>query len=252
MDLGLSGRKAIVTGGTRGIGRHTAEVLAEEGCDVGLCARDAGEVEAAVEDLEARGVTAFGRPLDVADAPALEAWVRDAAEAMGGLDILVANVSALQTGDDEEAWRRTFEVDLMHAVRSAHAALPFLKESDAGAIVMVSTVSAREGLGGGAYGSLKAALIRYAKGLAIALAPEGVRVNVVSPGTIYLKEGFWGDMERENPEVFEEALAANPTGRMGRPEEVARAIAFLASPASSFTTGANLVVDGAITRSVQL
>lgn len=252
MDLGLSGRKAIVTGGTRGIGRHAAELLAEEGCDIGICARDAADVDAAVEDLEGKGTTAFGRSLDVADAPALEAWVRDAAEALGGLDILVANVSALETGDDEEAWRRSFEVDLMHAVRTVDAALPFLKESDDAAIVMVSTVSAREGAGGGAYGPIKAALIRYAKGLAIALAPEGVRVNVVSPGTIYMEEGFWGRVERENPEGFREVLGANPMGRMGRPDEVARAIAFLASPASSFTTGANLVVDGAITRSVQL
>lgn len=253
MDLGLDGRKAIITGATRGIGRHTAEVLADEGCAVGLCARDRAEVAATVGELEGRGVTTFGSALDVADADALAAWVLDAAEALGGLDIVVANVSALGGGEGEEGWRRSFEVDLMHTVRTIEAALPFLRESDAGAIVIVSSVAGREsGAFEGPYPTFKAALVRYGKGVAVRLAPEGIRVNVVSPGTIYVEDGFWGNMERENPEFFQGALGANPLGRMGRPEEVGRAIAFLASPASGFTTGANLLVDGAITRGVQM
>lgn len=253
MDLGLEGRKAIVTGGSRGIGWHTARVLAGEGCDVGICARGEEGVEEAVAQLESEGVTAFGRALDVADAPALEAWVRDAEDALGGLDVVVPNVSALGGGEGEQGWKRSFEVDLMHTVRTVETALPFLDKSDAGAVVIVSSVSAREaGAFEGPYGTLKAALVRYATGLAAELAPDGVRVNVVSPGTIYIEDGFWGQVEQDDPEFFEEALQWNPTGRMGTPEEVARAIAFLASPASSFTSGTNLLVDGSISRGVQL
>lgn len=252
MDLQLEGRTAIVTGGTGGIGRAVAEVLADEGCGVGVCARGEEGVEATVADLEARGVPAFGRALDVAGKDALEAWVEDAADALGGLDVVVANVSALAMGGDEEAWRRSVEVDLMHTVRTVEAALPHLRDSDAGSIVIVSSVTAREPQSVGPYGTAKAALNHYGKALSTELAPEGIRVNVVSPGTIYVEDGFWGGVEREDPEFFERMVAANPTGRMGRPEEVARAVAFLASPVSGFTTGTNLLVDGAITDGVQM
>lgn len=253
MDLGLEGMAAVVTGGSRGIGWHTAEALAREGCAVGICARGAEGVERGVERLEALGVRAFGRALDVADGPALEAWVGDAAESLGGLDIAVANVSSLGAGEGEEAWRNAFDVDLLHTVRTVEAALPFLKGSEAGSIVVVASVAAREaGPFEGPYGTLKAALVRYAEGLAFQLAPEGIRVNVVSPGTIYFEDGFWHQVERENPEFFEQAVASNPMGRMGRPEEVARAIAFVASPASSFIAGTNLLVDGSLTRGVQV
>lgn len=253
MDLGLDGRRAIVTGGSRGIGRATAETLASEGCAVGICARGEPGVREAEASLEAKGVKAFGRALDVADGAALRQWVREAAAALGGLDIVVANVSALGSGEGEEGWRNAFEVDLLHTVRTVEASLPHLERSEAGAIVIVSSVAGREaGPFNGPYGTLKAALTRYGVGLAHDLAPKGVRVNVVSPGTIYFEGGFWHDVERQNPEFFRSALGWNPLGRMGTAEEVARAIAFLASPASGFTTGANLLVDGALTRGVQL
>ena len=252
MDLGLKGLNAIVTGGSKGIGRRVADILADEGANVALCARNAREVAAAVAALQAKGVTAFGAPLDVADKAALESFVADGARALGGLDILVANVSALAVQDNEEAWRKAFETDMLHTVRAVNAALPLLERSRFPAIVIISSVSGREiDFTGPAYGAFKAALIHYAQKLAHQLAPKRIRVNAVSPGNTYFDGGVWQTIERDLPDLFKEALALNPTGRMAAPEEIARGVVFLASPASSFTTGTNLVIDGALTRGVQ-
>ena len=252
MDLQLQGRNAIVTGGSRGIGRCTAEALAQEGCNVGICGRDRQSVDEAVSALEALDVRAFGRSVDVADAEALRAWVEDAAKALGGIDIVVANVSALGSGEGEEAWQRAVDVDLMHTVRLVEASRPYLKQSDAASIVIVSSVAARRPQSAAPYGTIKSALNHYGKALALELASEGIRANVISPGTIYVEDGFWGKIERDNPAMFQGAVKRNPMGRMGSPEEVARSIVFLASPASSFTSGTNLLVDGALTPGVQM
>jgi 3-oxoacyl-[acyl-carrier protein] reductase len=253
MDLGLKGLKAVVTGGTKGIGRHTAEILAAEGADVAVCARNAGEVEETVAALKAKGVNAFGQAVNVGDKAPFEAFVAASAEALGGIDIVVANVSALAVGDDEAAWEAGFNVDLMHTVRLVNAAMPWLEKSLAAAIVAVSSVSGREtDFTGYAYGAYKAALVHYMHGLAVKLAGKGIRANTVSPGNTYFDGGIWQQIERGNPELFGQALARNPTGRMAKPEEIARGIVFLASPASSFTMGTNLVIDGALTRGVQL
>ncbi len=253
MDLALRGLKAIVTGGSKGIGRHVAEIFADEGADVAICARNASEVASAVEALRAKGVRAFGAAVDVADKAGVEGFVRESAKALGGLDILVANVSALAVADNEEAWAKTFDTDMMHTVRAANAALPMLEQSKHPAIVIISSVSGREvDFTGPAYGAVKAALIHYAQWLAFKLAPKMIRVNAVSPGNTYFEGGVWHTIERDNPKLFAEALALNPTGRMATPQEVARGVVFLASPASSFTTGTNLVIDGALTRGVQL
>lgn len=253
MDLGLKSRKALVTGGTKGIGRAIAEHFAREGAAVAICARDAGEVKETVAALRAAGVQVTGRALDVTDKDALQTWVRDAAQELGGIDIVVANVSALAIPDNEQNWRATFETDLMHSVRTVEAALPFLEKSDAASIVFISSVSGREiDFAAGPYGALKAALIHYAQGLAYKYAAQGIRANTVSPGNTYFPGGVWQQIEQGNPEFFKTALALNPTGRMGKPEEIARAVVFLASPAASFIAGTNLVVDGALTRGVQL
>jgi 3-oxoacyl-[acyl-carrier protein] reductase len=202
--------------------------------------------------LQGRGVRAFGEAVDVADKGALTRWVDGSAKALGGVDIVVANVSALAVADDEDAWQKEFEVDMMHTVRVVNAALPHLEKSKHGSIVIVSSVSGREvDFTGPAYGAFKAALIHYAQRLAFQLAPRMIRVNAVSPGNTYFKGGVWEWIENNNPKLFAEALALNPTGRMATPEEVGRGIVFLASPASSFTTGTNLVIDGALTRGVQ-
>lgn len=253
MDLGLKGLNALVTGGSKGIGRACADLFAAEGANVSICARNAGEVDAAVAELSAAGAKAHGKAVDVADKAALEGWVSDAAAALGGVDIVVANVSALAVNDDEAAWQAGFETDMMHTVRLVNAALPHLEKSRAAAICAVSSVSGREiDFTGAAYGAFKAALVHYVQGLAYKLAPKGIRANALSPGNTYFKGGVWNQIEEGNPELFASALALNPMGRMGKPEEMARGVVFLCSPASSFTSGTNLVVDGALTKGVQL
>lgn len=253
MDLGLKGLKALITGGTKGIGRHCAEIFAEEGADVAICARDSAGVTEAVQALKAKGVTAFGRGVDVSDKHALKTWVTDSAAALGGIDMIVANVSALAVADDEAAWEAGFAVDVMHSVRLVNAAMPFLEKSKAASITLISSVSGREiDFTGPAYGAFKAALVHYAQGQAMKLAPKGIRANTVSPGNTYFDGGIWQNIEQNNPELFAGALALNPMGRMAKPQEIARGVVFLASPASSFTTGTNLVIDGALTKGVQL
>jgi len=253
MDLGLKGLRALVTGGSRGIGRAIAETLAAEGADVSICARNADGLDAAVASLKKRGVRASGERLDVADKAALEAWVGKAAKEFGGIDIVVANVSALAIAPGEENWQKSFETDLMSAVRLVNAAMPHLEKSRAAAIVTISSVSGREiDFAAGPYGTFKAALVHYTQGIAYHLAGKGIRANTVSPGNTFFEGGVWDQIKSGNPDLYKTALGLNPTGRMGTPQEMANAAVFLASPAASFITGTNLVVDGALTRGVQL
>lgn len=249
MDLGLKGRKALVTGGSKGIGKEIARSLLAEGCTVSICGRNKADLDATLAEL---GGDISGQAVDVGDKSALEAWVAQSARDMGGLDVVVANVSALAIGQNEEAWQAEFNVDLMHTVRLVETALPHLEKSDAAAIVAISSVSGREiDFAAGPYGTFKAALIHYVQGLAFQLAGKNIRANTVSPGNIYFEGGVWNMIKDNDPDLYQRALALNPTGRMGKPDEVARATVFLASPAASFITGANLVVDGALTRGVQ-
>jgi 3-oxoacyl-[acyl-carrier protein] reductase len=252
MDLQLSGLRALVTGGTRGIGRAIVENFAAEGASVAFCARDADAVRATERALGADGQQIIGTALDVADAPALTAWVTGSAERLRGIDIVVSNVSALAIPDTPENWAASFEVDLMGAVRLVGAALPFLEASSAASIVAVSSVSGREiDFAAGPYGTIKAALIHYVQGLANQLADKGIRANAVSPGNTFFEGGVWESIKLGNPDFFETALALNPTGRMATPDEIARTVVFIASPASSRTSGANILVDGALSRGVQ-
>jgi 3-oxoacyl-[acyl-carrier protein] reductase len=242
----------LVTGGTRGIGRAIVEAFLDEGAVVGFCARDPEEVRSTEEALAGRGTVA-GAVVDVADGEALAAWVERAAEAYGGLDVVVANVSALAIPDTEENWQLSLNVDLMHTVRLVRAALPHLERSAFGSVIAISSVSGRESdFASGPYGTAKTAIVGYVHGLAMQLAGKGVRANVVSPGNTYVEGGVWASIESGDPELFETAVGLNPTGHLGTPEEVAAPVVFLASPRAARVSGTNLVVDGALTRGVQL
>jgi 3-oxoacyl-[acyl-carrier protein] reductase len=182
----------------------------------------------------------------------VQRWVDETATDFGGLDIVVANVSALAIPDEEDNWQASFAVDLMGTVRLVNAALPYLETSSAASIVTISSVSGREiDFAAGPYGTFKAALVHYTQGLAYQLAGKGIRANTVSPGNTYFPGGVWETIKNTNPALYAEALSLNPTGRMGTPEEVGRAVAFIASPAASRITGTNLVVDGGLTKGVQ-
>jgi 3-oxoacyl-[acyl-carrier protein] reductase len=254
MDLQLKGRRAVVLGGTRGIGRAIAETFAAEGADVAVCARNAEQIEEAVAALRKKGVHATGAAVDISKGDQLKAWVGEAAKTLGGIDMLVSNASALTQGSHPEAWDSLLKIDILGAVNAFDAAREHLEKAAAerndASFVMISSVSAAETHNASAYGAIKAALIHYAKGLSREFAKKRVRVNVVSPGTIYFKGGVWEMIEKNMPDRYNASMKANPTGRMGTPQEIANAAVFLSSPVSSFTTGANLIVDGAITQRV--
>ena len=252
MDLKLEGRTVLVTGGTRGIGRAIVDGFVGEGANVGFCARTVSEVEATEQEVSSNSVNVVGTALDMGDAAAIKAWVADSAEHFGGIDAIVSNVSALAIPDTDENWEASLRVDLMGTVRLVKAAMPYLENSDVPSIVAISSVSGREAdFASGPYGTAKSAIIAYIQGLALQLAEKGIRANTVSPGNTYFPGGVWESIERDNPELFEYAMGLNPTGRMAKPAEIAAGVVFLASPVSSFTTGTNLVIDGALTRGIQ-
>ncbi|MEK6347729.1 MAG: SDR family oxidoreductase [Burkholderia sp.] len=249
MDLQLNGAKVLVSGGTRGIGRAIVEAFLAEGAQVAFCARGEAGVTAAQAEL---GGHAFGAAVDITNPAQVAGWVDTAAERLGGIDVIVPNVSALAGGGELETWRRAFDTDMLGTVGFFNAALPYLRRSQAASVVLISSVSGREvDRFAEPYGVLKAALIHYGKTLSARHAADGIRVNTVSPGNVYFADGVWGTIEREQPAVFAQCLAANPMGRMARPDEVAKATVFLASRAASFTTGTNLLVDGGLTQGVQ-
>ena len=248
MELNLAGKKALVTAASRGIGLCIAQALADEGAEIAICARSEGGLESAHKDLEARGVRVFSQAVDVGDGDALRGFVTASAEALGGLDILVCNASG-GSGMGDAAWQANLDIDVLGAARAVEAAMPALKESEAASVVFISSTAALEYLGvPQPYNAMKAAMLAHANDLAQSLAPAGIRVNSVSPGPIYFEGGNWEMIKQAMPQMYEGALAQCAIGRMGTPEEVARAVVFLASPAASLITGANLVVDGGFTK----
>ena len=252
MDLHMTGRKALVTGASQGIGRAIAEEFAREGCHLALCARGSEPLEAVAKELRALGHTVYTQAVDVSDENALTGFVETAAQELSGLDIIISNVSAGSLKGPDR-WKLSFQVDLLPFVRLVESAIPYLEQSDAAAVVVVGTTSAFDTLPpiADSYAVLKAAVLRHASGLGHALAPKGIRVNAVSPGPIEFPGGFWDKRRGTQPEFYESIRARIPVGRLGRADEIARAVTFLASPAASFCTATNLVVDGGFVSRVQ-
>jgi NAD(P)-dependent dehydrogenase (short-subunit alcohol dehydrogenase family) len=252
MDLGLKGKNAIVTGATRGIGRAVVELLAAEGANVGFCARNADEVAETTAALRSRGVEVFGTSVNVRDAEAYKAWLEKTAGELGGCDVFVACVSAGAGMDSEKNWWKNFEVDVLHTVRGCEALLEPLKKSGQGSIVVISSTNAIETFAAPmAYNAMKAALITYSKQLSQFVGKHNVRVNSVCPGPIYFEGGAWEMIKGTNPKFYDATMRQIPSGRMGTPAEVARVVAFLASPAASLITGANVVADNGYTKGVR-
>jgi NAD(P)-dependent dehydrogenase (short-subunit alcohol dehydrogenase family) len=251
MDLGLKGKRVIVTGASRGIGRAIAAAFAAEGASLAICARGQTGVDEATASFRELGGEAFGDAVDVRDEAAFLAWIESAADRLGGLDILISNVSTRVDPGGADWWRETFEVDLQQHVRAFETALPKLKASDSPAVVFVGSIASvltQLPPIEIAYGAMKAALTSFAGQMAIVHGPSGVRVNLVAPGPIFFEGGFWDMVRQHQPEMFKRASGLASLGRMGTPDEVASAVAFLASPAASYITGANLRIDGGVLR----
>ena len=253
MDLGLAGKNAVITGSTRGIGRAIANLLADEGANLAICSRNQEEVDSAVAELSTKGVKVTGAVVDIADKAAYQGWITSAGEELGGIDIFVPNVSAGGGNMSEEGWEAAFNVDLLGTTRGIEAATPFLEKSSAASVVIISSTAGVETfMGPQPYNAIKGALVIHAKQLSQALAADGIRVNCVSPGPVFIEGGAWDFIKNNMADIYNSTLANQPSGRMGSADEVANAVVFLASPAASWVTGVNLVVDGGFTKRVQL
>jgi len=244
MGFDFTGRKAIICGASRGIGRAIALGLASSGADVSICARGAETLETTRKEIGAFGRKAHAASVDLGNEGAIKTYIAEAAAALGGIDVLVNNASAFGAADDEPAWVASLAIDVLAIVHATHAALPFLQESK-GCVVNTSSISAlRAAARQPPYGAIKAAVIHYTNTQAAMYARNGIRVNGIAPGSIEFPGGVWDRRKTENPKLYGAALGSIPFGRMGTPEEVANVVMFLASPLASWITGQTIVVDG--------
>lgn len=252
MDLELSGKRAIVPASTKGIMRRVVDQLVDEGCEVAICSRSDDTVSRALRELTGGRGKAIGRACDVNDKEAYETWIADMAAELGGVDIFIPGVSAGGGQDSEKNWWKNFEVDVLSTVRGCEVVVPLMEEGGGGAITFITTTASVETFGGPqAYNALKASLLVYAKQLSQAVGASGIRVNCVSPGPIYFDGGVWQMLEDTMQKWFQKTVRDHPQGRLGTPEEVAKCIVFLSSPAASWVSGSNLIVDGGFTKRVQ-
>ena len=241
--MDFSGKRVIVMGGSRGIGRSTALAFAAAGASVSICARGQGPLDATRREIEALGVTGHSASLDLADAHAIASYVPAAATALGGLDVLVNNASGFGHADDEDGWAASLTIDVLAVVRASHAAIPLLGPGSS--IVNIASISAlRASARSAPYGAVKAAVIHYTASQAKILASKAIRANCVAPGSIEFPGGVWDMRRTDNPKLYDATLATIPFGRMGRPEEIANVVLFLASEGASWITGQSIVVDG--------
>ena len=245
MDLHLGQSRAIVTGGSRGIGRAIVEGLASEGCRVEYCARS---LSATPPSGSASSVAVQGTAVDLEESGSTLEWLDQAIARLGGLDLLVLNASAMAAGDTEEAWQSNFQVEIAALSRIVDFVAPHLKdsarESGDAAVVVIGSTSAASSRKRDAYGATKAALAHIAKGLSHELATSGVRVNIVSPGPTWSEDGIWAHLEAEDPEYVRRKAEEIPLGRMATPQEIANVVVFLCSRRARFVVGANITVDG--------
>jgi 3-oxoacyl-[acyl-carrier protein] reductase len=245
MKIDISGRRAVVAGGSRGIGRAIALAFAEAGAGVSICARGAEALAATRDDIARHGGVAHAAVCDLSDAAAIPRYIAEAADALGGIDILVNNASGFGGTDDEAGWAVSVSVDLMATVRAIRAALPYLEKSSSGAILNISSISGlRATPRTPPYAAAKAAVIEYTLTQAAALARKGIRVNGIAPGSIEFPGGTWARAKANNPDLYGRILRSIPFGRLGRPEEIAQVALFLCSPLASWVTGQNIAVDG--------
>lgn len=253
MDLGLEGARAVISGGSQGIGLAVAKALISEGASVCIAARRKDVLDDAVKDLSTLG-TAYGQVCDVSDYEATVQWMKDAAETMGGIDIVVHNATASGLPDGgPESWRRNFEIDLLGMVGMSEGALAFLEQSDRASVVQIASITGVEHHDvpiSPSYGAMKAASIRHMAQRAQNWGSKGIRCNTVAPGPIYIEGGAWNNIKDNATALYERDRDWHPSKRMGSAEEVARVVAFLASPAASWVSGTTVRVDGAFTRGV--
>jgi 3-oxoacyl-[acyl-carrier protein] reductase len=245
MAFDFAARRVVVCGASRGIGRSIALGFAEAGAAVSICARGADALEATRAEAAGFGHPTHAATCDLADAAAIAGYIEAAGAALGGIDILVNNASGFGMTDDEAGWMAGFQVDIMAIVRASHAALPFLEKADAGCIVSISSISANHSsIRGAPYGAVKAAVNHYTSSQAAILAPKGIRVNAVAPGSIEFPGGSWEKRRLEGSPIYASVLGKIPAGRLGRPEEIADVVLFLASPYARWVTGQTIIVDG--------
>ena len=253
MKLELQGKRAIVTGGSRGIGKAVISNFVEQGMQVATCARGIPALEAVLSDWNQQQELVYGDAVDVTDEKAYGDWFDNAVDTLGGLDVLVSNVSTRIMSKGLQRWRETFEVDLMQHIRTTEMALEHLKKGQQPSIVYVASIASVMNSNMPSeveYGAMKAALISYATQMATRLGEQGIRVNLVSPGPIHHEQGFWEMVKQKQPDLYARACGVSVFNRMGTPEEVANAITFLSSGAASNITAANLRVDGGAIKTV--
>jgi 3-oxoacyl-[acyl-carrier protein] reductase len=261
MDLGLKGKVALVTGGSRGLGRAMGEALAAEGVTVSICARDAQKVIAVGAELNNISSRSGGRPAtghcvgDVTSAADMQKWIDHIAGAFGGIDVLVNNAGGARPGAlaelRESEWQEQFDLNLFAPVRLARLVAPHMEKRGGGSIINIGSIYGRESGGPLTYNASKAALHSFTKMLAREFAPKAIRVNTIAPGSILAPGGNWELRFKESSDFERDFISHEmPAGRLGRPDEVAYAVVMLASPRASWITGACIPVDGAQGRSI--